>query len=267
MRRILNQICFALILTLTSSLSAYSAPEISLTDALVKCKNQLVIDADVHPGNIPQASDEISKKAERDMNACMESYGYNDEKSETNSDDLNNSTKDKPGFFKGLAAGIVLWIPLFFILFKLTDWGLKFVENFYFLLSISAILTLLEFFIADGNILNFLGLIAPTILMIWFFKANDSAEKKEKLRLSNLTPAQRKTEEAKARERSAKQVLDDLQRSHGRTSNALVCPHCQTKGSVRSKSKVLIEKSRVNSVAGKVIGLGMNKEKQVTQLH
>lgn len=86
-----------------------------------------------------------------------------------------------------------------------------------------------------------------------------------------MTPAQRnkyrakkaRESEARMEEYAAKAIVDKF----GGINSALLCPHCQNRGSVRMIQAVRVTKNRVNSVAGKAIGLGTNSESQVTQLH
>lgn len=93
----------------------------------------------------------------------------------------------------------------------------------------------------------------------------------EKHKLAAMNPDEReKYLETKAQEEAEKQKSYKAQnkiRQYGTKNIALLCPHCQTKGFVRMTQAVRVTKNRVNSVAGKAIGLGTNSESQVTQLH
>ena len=53
----------------------------------------------------------------------------------------------------------------------------------------------------------------------------------------------------------------------GYVNEALICPHCQNKGTVRTMKTTQVTKNRVNSVVGQAVGLGTNSSKDVTQMH
>lgn len=83
-----------------------------------------------------------------------------------------------------------------------------------------------------------------------------------------LDKENKSNEERKAQEeKMAKFYAETKLQEQGGINSVLFCPHCQTKGFVRMTEKVRVTKNRVNSVAGKAIGLGTNSERQVTQLH
>lgn len=174
-------------------------------------------------------------------------------------------------------------VPLFVIF--VATFGLKLeLINLFSLVMLSAINILILFIqIRQGTIdlitlkglsRSFLTLLPSLIYGIFYRKKMKNIEtwvEAEQTRLSSLTLSQLKKEnETKAE--NLKKLKEEIKENtskftYGELSQVLVCPHCQSKGTVRSKNKILVEKSRVNSVAGKAIGLGMNKEKPVTQLH
>jgi len=55
-------------------------------------------------------------------------------------------------------------------------------------------------------------------------------------------------------------------RAYGAININLVCPHCQSKGLVRTRESTKTIKTRVNSIPAKAIGLGTNTEMAVTAL-
>jgi hypothetical protein len=88
----------------------------------------------------------------------------------------------------------------------------------------------------------------------------------EVARFNALSPAEKQKELAE-REASAKRYKEiQSQVSYGGIVPALVCPHCQTKGKVRRTERTRVDKTRVNSVAGRAIGLGTNTERKVVQM-
>lgn len=54
---------------------------------------------------------------------------------------------------------------------------------------------------------------------------------------------------------------------YGKNMVNVICKFCGEKGGVHRKEKTKITKNRVNSVAGKAIGLGTNSESSITVLH
>lgn len=102
-------------------------------------------------------------------------------------------------------------------------------------------------------------------------------ETEESERRKKLTPDQRKLEdkniEQKRTEAARKLAIaqeakqqSQLTFIYGKKVPALVCPHCQSKGSVRRKQVTRVAKIRVNSVAARAVGLGTNTETTVMQL-
>jgi hypothetical protein len=146
----------------------------------------------------------------------------------------------------------------------------------------------------QGAELFFFALVAVAILAFVFYifviaprrmqeKAKQIAlgeiaqETAEAARRQNLTAAQRRLED-KEKERSQTKEAErslaesqaknerDLSRYYGEKVPALICPHCQSKGSVRRTDATRVTKTRVNSVAARAVGLGTNSEKEVKQL-
>jgi len=104
-----------------------------------------------------------------------------------------------------------------------------------------------------------------------------SQERTEKRRRESLTPTQRRNEDKAIAKMQTEQLEQDrvetetkqqsaLNFRYGKKVAALVCPHCQSKGTVRRTAATRVTKSRVNSVAARAIGLGTNSEKSVRQL-
>lgn len=123
-------------------------------------------------------------------------------------------------------------------------------------------------------IVTMFGLLIPlgtTILLLrravsWEVNL-DEEDKKEAHRVASLSSTARAEEKA-ANDRAVEaERQKDSTRQYGAMSKTLVCPHCQTKGSVRKTNATRVTKSRVNSVAGRAIGLGTNSEQKVIQLH
>ena len=124
----------------------------------------------------------------------------------------------------------------------------------------------------DGPSLFFSWLVISAFLFVACMVAADYAEKYfEKRKLAPMEPAERERyleNKAKDEERKSKELNERLHaHQYGTINRALLCPHCQSKGFVRMTQTVRVTKNRVNSVAGKAIGLGTNSESQVTQLH
>jgi hypothetical protein len=94
----------------------------------------------------------------------------------------------------------------------------------------------------------------------------EEARSKEIERVASMSAGERKEYEASqakvAREREERQN-DWL---YGTINKQLFCPHCQTKGFVRSQNSTKTIKTRVNSLPAKAIGLGTNTKKSVTAL-
>ena len=97
---------------------------------------------------------------------------------------------------------------------------------------------------------------------------SDSLDKKY---LASLSPE--KLEEEMAKRKQQKEA-DDLkleewrfQQEYGFKVPAVICPHCGVQGHVSKKETTKITKNRVNSVPGKMIGLGTNSETAVTKMH
>ena len=102
-------------------------------------------------------------------------------------------------------------------------------------------------------------------------------EKLENERRAAMSPAQRAREDQE-RERNRLAVQEqkmkeerarkerELENWYGKLVPSLVCPHCQSKGTVRRTDATRVTKTRVNSVVGKAVGLGTNTEHKVKQL-
>lgn len=126
---------------------------------------------------------------------------------------------------------------------------------------------------SDGSAnLFFVWIIGSFILLVGctvpaLFLSNAADERK----LAAMEPAERAkylaNKEKNEARRTAEYKAAETIRNYGGINSALLCPHCQTKGYVRMTQATRITKNRVNSVAGKAIGLGTNSESQVTQLH
>ena len=103
-----------------------------------------------------------------------------------------------------------------------------------------------------------------------YFDASDSKKAKdkevEKQRVDAMSPEEwiQHRKETLAKEKKAQ--ANENEKSYGRLNKQLVCPHCQKKGFVRKQSKTRVTKTRVNSVAGRAVGLGTNTENQVTAM-
>lgn len=105
---------------------------------------------------------------------------------------------------------------------------------------------------------------------IWYFiysafvssaLKNEENERAELLSTLHMTPKQLKVHE----DDKVKLIKDQKNESYfGKINKQLVCPHCNKKGLVRKSSKIRTTKTRVNSVAGRAIGLGTNTDSAVT---
>lgn len=96
-------------------------------------------------------------------------------------------------------------------------------------------------------------------------------DRRKKRELDAMEPAERESYlENKAKEEAQKhsEMLDRAHaRIYGDINLHLMCPHCHSNGFIRAIQVTRVVKNRVNSIAGKAIGLGTNSESQVTQLH
>lgn len=83
-------------------------------------------------------------------------------------------------------------------------------------------------------------------------------------KMEGMTP-----DELEAFKQEQKNIKEESLKSSefGYVNEALVCPHCQSKGAVRTMKTTQVTKNRVNSVVGKAVGLGTNSSKDVTQMH
>ncbi|WP_143434147.1 hypothetical protein [Hydrogenophaga sp. H7] len=90
-------------------------------------------------------------------------------------------------------------------------------------------------------------------------------------RLASLSPEQRAEEMAKrlkAKEAMDLEVADwRFKETYGVMVPAVICPHCAVQGHVSKKETTKITKNRVNSIPGRMVGLGTNSETQVTKMH
>lgn len=75
---------------------------------------------------------------------------------------------------------------------------------------------------------------------------------------------------AKKLRRESSERLREIQSDislNGKVMPNVICAHCHTSGQVRMKNVTRVTKSRVNSIPGKVIGLGTNSESNVKEMH
>jgi hypothetical protein len=87
-------------------------------------------------------------------------------------------------------------------------------------------------------------------------KDDGSYERKQEV-IKSMTPA----------ERQQFQLEESNSLEFGSINHVLICPHCQSSGTVRSKQTIQVTKNRVNSVLGQAVGLGTNSSKEVNQMH
>jgi Flp pilus assembly protein TadB len=135
----------------------------------------------------------------------------------------------------------------------------------------------------EGAELFFFALVVVAILAFVFYvfvlapRRMQAKEAAEAARRKNLTETQRRLEDKekeriktekdeRSRMESQAQKERNLNNAYGEKVSALICPHCQSKGSVRRTEATRVTKTRVNSVAARAVGLGTNTEKKVQQL-
>lgn len=118
------------------------------------------------------------------------------------------------------------------------------------------------------ELLYLFGVVAVLVLLIFwnYFRPVDNRRKK----FADMTPAQRVKAEAQRVKAEAQRVKAEASRAialFGNLSQHLICPHCQTKGTVRAKGA-----TRVVTSTGKVGGIiktntKSTSTKSVTQHH
>lgn len=93
----------------------------------------------------------------------------------------------------------------------------------------------------------------------------------DKNHLSSLSPEELAEEMTK---RQKQKEADDLrleelrfQEAYGFKVPAVICQHCGVQGHVSRKETTKVTKNRVNSIPGKIVGLGTNSETRVTKMH
>jgi hypothetical protein len=118
-----------------------------------------------------------------------------------------------------------------------------------------------------------IGVIAPIALVVALFKRsidgylNDAkAEEAESVRYAALTQDERRAKEAEASRLKRQAAEHQAVSFYGKVVPKLKCPHCGETGQVHRKDATRVDKTRVNSIAGRAVGMGTNTERHVTQL-
>jgi hypothetical protein len=118
------------------------------------------------------------------------------------------------------------------------------------------------------GMLELLGVMAiPVLILIacMYFKAR---------RLKQMTPQERAQELARQKESAARRATSLDETQHGSANSALVCPHCQARGSVRTKA--VTQKKGVSGgkataalLTGGVsmLATGLSRKEKGTQAH
>lgn len=187
---------------------------------------------------------------------------------------------DYSGFWSVL---IIQTLVYGFIWLQTTAGNVRTLRKFFLAVSLPVGAGLLYmFFTLDPSKFNYpmpsfgvhaIGVVAPIALVFVLFNRtidgylNDA--KKEQAELARqvaLSPAEKKAEEAAA-ERLKQQAVERQATSfYGKVVPKLKCPHCGEAGHVRRKDATRVDKARVNSIAGRAVGMGTNTERQVSQM-
>jgi hypothetical protein len=114
-----------------------------------------------------------------------------------------------------------------------------------------------------------LGLIAVIAFIVWAFVAEHKADNKEKEKVALMSPDERK---AYLTNKAVQQAELQASSDYGSISFYILCPHCQTKGKVRTKQikqKVGVSGAKATGaiLTGGVslLATGLSRKQQVTQ--
>lgn len=122
-------------------------------------------------------------------------------------------------------------------------------------------------------LLHAIAVIAPALLFLPLLNRNISSddarregEQVEQERVAGLTSEERLAERVENERRQEMAKLERDRSFYGSINPKLVCPHCKSTGTVRRMQQTRVDKARVNSIAGRAVGLGTNTERKVTQM-